>query len=147
MADLTFPRLGDVDPGSPPTRSANKTAVSITAGQVLRPTNTVTPNALVVAGAADVGPFFVAAFDAASGDITVAVAEPDSVVTVKANAAIQPYSKVVADASGTVKAATNETFDKVVGFYIGHPGENTGTVVPTAAAQNDLIRIQLGGGF
>lgn len=144
MADLTFGNLGDCEPGDFRKEPRAKAAVSITGGQVLVRDNTVTPNVLKVGSAADVGPFFVADFNgAASGDLTVSAYSTGKVL-VQASGAIQPYQNVVADNTGKVKAATNETADKMVGQYIGHMGEGTGTVVPTAAANTDKIWIQLG---
>lgn len=144
MTDTTSGNLGDVEPGDFRKEPRNKAAVQITAGQVLVRDNTVTPNVLKVATAADVGPFFVADFlGAASGDVTVG-AYDDGKVLVQAGGAIQPYQNVVADTSGKVKAATNETADKMIGVYVGHMGEGTGTQTSTAAANTDKIWVLLG---
>ncbi len=144
MTDTTFGNLGDVEPGDFRKEPRNKAAVTIAGGKVLVRDNTVTPNVLKIATAADVGPFFVADFNgAASGDVTVSAYDKGKVL-VEASGAIQPYQNVVADTSGKVKAATNETADKMVGAYVGHMGEGTGTQTPTAAANTDKIWVLLG---
>jgi hypothetical protein len=143
MVDTTFGNLGDVEPGDFRKEPRNKAAVAITAGQVLVPDRTVTPNTLIVATAGSVGPFYIADFNgAASGDLTVS-AYDDGKVLVQAGGAIQPYAYVVADTAGKVKQRAAETLDLVVGRYVGHMGEGTGTQVATAAALNDKIWVDL----
>lgn len=139
MADLTFGNLGDVEPGDFRKEPANKAATAITAGQVLVRDNTVTPNVLRVAGSGDTAPFFVADFNgAASGDVTVSAYFYGKVL-VQAGGAIQPYAKVIAGATGKVVTDAGGAENLIIGTYVGHMGEGTGTQTPTAAANNDKI--------
>jgi hypothetical protein len=141
MVDITFGNLGDVEPGDFRKEPINKSAVAIGPGLALRFDNTITPNTLRIAVAGDDGPFFVSDFIGAASTDVVVSAYAYGKIAMKANGAIQPFNDVVADAGGLVKAKVAEADSKVIGTYVGHFGEGTGTQTATAAAANDTVWI------
>jgi hypothetical protein len=144
LTDTTFGNLGDAEPGTFTDKEPrNKAAVAITGGQVLARDNTVTPNVLRVAVATDIAPFFVADFNGAlSTDLTVS-AYGNGKILVQAGGAIQPYQKVICAAAGKVVTDAGGAENLIVGTYVGHMGEGTGTQTATAAANNDKIWVIL----
>ena|SRR5215831_9149189 len=117
-----------------------KASGALTAGQVLSVDGT---GAVKAGAAADVGPFYVAAHDRASGDAMADAFGPGSFVWVKANGTIIPNTRVVADANGTIKAWTAETFDKVIGIYKHKPGEGDPNHLPSNCATGNTVLLQL----
>jgi hypothetical protein len=145
MTDLTFEKVYGTpyDTQDIEKYPVAKPAVDIPKGAVLARDNTVTPNGWRIATAGDVGPFMVADFNGAlAADLTVS-AYDDGEILLKPTGAIQPGSYVIADTNGTVKADAGGAVGLRVGKYKGHPGENTGTQVATAAAANDFIYVDI----
>ena len=139
--------LGNTEPFNLNVKTGNKrTNAQIALGKVAVKTDVVTPNAWIQCAAANAsGPFGVAVNSlAATTDAVFSIAYPPSEVIVKAGGAIQPNSLVKTDANGDVVVAdpASDGVFTIVGRYIAKEGENT----PTAAAQNDAIRVRLGVG-
>jgi hypothetical protein len=149
---------GDVDVNDLEMFYVNKETGSgkaINRGYVLALTNTVTPNAYVIATAGDKRPLVVsgpASFtwdwekptqSAGDDDPTIQVIKEGRVV-LKAGGAIQPGAKVQAAANGEV-VNWDGTAGKDCGVFIGKPGTFGGNVTKGAAAQNDLIWVDFEG--
>lgn len=137
--------LGNTEPFNLNVKTGNKkTDAQILLGKVAVKTDTVTPNAWIQCASAGArGPFGVAVNAlAATTDAVFSIAYAPSEVMVKAGGAIQPNSWVKTDANGDVVVAdpAADAENIIVGRYIGKEGEN----VPTAAAQNDVIRVRIG---
>ena len=118
------------------------TSAGITKGDVCN----LSSNKWVTAGTSGAGPFGVCIKTQATADPTVNLITK-GIVYVVADGTINPNASVVVSAStaGQVQASATPFASGVVGKYLGHENEPSGTTVPTAAADGDIIRIQLGG--
>ena len=159
--------LGSLQPGNQKVWSVGKAInAAISVGAVCVPDTGTNPDSYKIApaSAGNTGPFVVCVNKAAATtDPSFAAAFPGSVVTVKADGAIEPgmevqcssatAGEVVVFAASDVTSSPTETTietalkdrQRVVGRYLGHENELTGKVPATAAADGDLIVINLGG--
>lgn len=137
-------------------------------GKVVKITESTGVGAIAPASANVLGPFGVVPNLAplnVDADDTFQVVVAPAEVYVKADGAIKPNSRVqcASGTAGEVVAFTvaaagttpteaevelaGETFNKVVGIYLGHVDEGSGLVnEATDAADGDIIRIRLTGG-
>jgi len=160
--------LGSIQPGHQQVWTVGKDAVNaISVGAVCVPDTATTPDSYKIAPAAAPvpGPFVVCINRAAAAaDTAFAAAFPGSVVTVKAQGAIEVGKEVQCSATvaGSVAAFVATTLTgayvqadqiaaqtdrlRVVGRYLGHENELTGKVPATAAADGETnVVIRLGG--
>lgn len=140
--------LGNVEPFNLSIQKVNKsTSEQIALGKVCDINTALTPDGFKKAGAAAKGPFVVAVNKLyATTDTYFAGARAPSIVVCNAGGAIQPGWPVKTDTNGDVVAAdvTSTAPDSgfaIVGVYLTKDGE----INPAAAAQNDAVRIKLGG--
>jgi len=124
------------------TITAEKDNAAITKGNVCA----IESNKWSVANTSASGPFAVCIKSATASQTTVDLLVK-GIITVKADGVINPNSSVVVSAStaGEVQATATPFAAGVVGMYLGHENEPSGTTVPTAAADGDTIRVLIGG--
>jgi len=135
--------LGSFEPQGAIIVTAEKDANATTKGNVVA----VESNKWSVANTSATGFLGVAVSTETASSTTVDVLL-GGIVYVKADGAINPNSAVVVSAStaGEVQASATPFANGVLGIYLGHEDEPSGTTVPTAAADGDTIRVLIGGG-
>ena len=125
---------------------AKATAIAITAGDIVNIDTGTSPDSLQTAATTGTGPFFGCVETAAVGTTGVSVCY-DGEFTTTANGAIEPNQVVVSDTAiaGRVIGRAAEASNRVVGIYLRHRGEKSGSSnAPTAAAAGEKIVIRLG---
>lgn len=124
--------------------SEKDTSAAITKGDVVY----LSSNKWKTAATSSSGPFAVCIKTAATADTVVdLIIEGD--VYVVADGTINTNSSVVVSAStaGQVQATATVGATNVVGQYLGHENEPSGTVGATQAVDAEIIRIHLGGPY
>jgi hypothetical protein len=135
---------GTGTPGT--TNMAKATGVAIAAGDIVNINTATSPDSLQTAATTGVGPFFGCVETAPVGTTGVSVCY-DGEFTTTANGAIEPNQVVVSDTAiaGRVIGRAAEASNRVVGIYLRHRGEKSGSSnAPTAAAAGEKIVIRLG---
>lgn len=159
MADFT--KAGDYEPGALNVHQKKKSATAIARGDVCKldeGDNTFAPTA---AAADQYGPFGVAIKAALAADARVIIGISGT-FALTADGAIQPGRYVMASGTtvgqvvqyvpSTISATPTQAevqravaqFRMIVGRYLGKLDEGDGATTPTAAADNDVIRVRLG---
>src|SRR5688572_16690195 len=118
------------------------TSAGITKGDVC----SLSSNKWITASTSASGPFAVAIETTATATTTQDLIT-GGIVYVTADGTINPNASVVVSAStaGHVQASATPFAAGVIGRYLGHENEPSGTTVPTQAVDGDIIRILLGG--
>ena len=113
---------------------AKASGIAITAGDICNVDTGTTPDSLRTAATTGVGPFYGCVETAPVGSNGVSVCY-DGEFTTTANGAIEPNSVVISDTAiaGRVITRTAEASNRVVGVYLRHRGEKSGSAnAPTA---------------
>jgi hypothetical protein len=121
-------------------------AAGITKGDIVA----LTSNKWVTAAVSASAPFGLAVVRSRlTADVDVTVGRGNLIGYTVADGAINPNQplKISAATAGQVIAATigTDAYDKIVGIYLAKENEGDGFTMPTAAADADTIRFQLGG--
>jgi hypothetical protein len=135
---------GTGTPGT--TNMAKASAIAITAGDICNVDTGTSPDSLRTAATTGTGPFYGCVETAGVGTTGVSVCY-DGEFTTTAGGAIEPNSVVVSDTAtaGRVIGRAAEASNRVVGVYLRHRGEKSGSSnAPTAAAAGEKIVIRLG---
>ena len=135
---------GTGTPGT--TNMAKASGVAITAGDIVNVNTATSPDSLQTAATTGTGPFYGCVETAAIGTTGVSVCY-DGEFTTTASAAIEPNQVVVSDTAvaGRVIGRAAEASNRVVGVYLRHRGEKSGSSnAPTATAAGEKIVIRLG---
>lgn len=141
--------LGSVQPGAEVWTVGKDGTNAIPIGALCVPDTATTPDSykLAPASAGVLGPFGVCVNKAAAAaDTAFAMAFPNSIVTVKAQGAIEPGALVYPSSTVAGSVSATAGTQGVAGRYIGHESEITGKVPGTAAADGETnVVIRLGG--
>lgn len=133
--------------GTPGTTNLSKASgITITAGDIMNIDTGTTPDSWRTAPTAGTGPFWGCTETAATGTTGVSACYDGEFMTT-AEGTGEPGVVVVSAAStaGRVKARAAEASNTVVGIYLRHAGEKSGTAnPPTAFAAGEKIIIKLG---
>ena len=135
---------GTGTPGT--TNMAKASGIAITAGDICNVDTGTSPDSLRTAATTGTSPFYGCVETAGVGTTGVSVCY-DGEFTTTAGGAIEPNSVVVSDTAtaGRVIVRTAEASNRVVGVYLRHRGEKSGSSnAPTAAAAGEKIVIRLG---
>ena len=135
---------GTGTPGT--TNYAKASAIVINAGDICNKDPGTTPDSMRTAPTTGTGPFWGCVETAGVGTTGVSLCY-DGEFTTTAGGAIEPNSVIISDTAtaGRVIARTAEASDRVVGIYLRHRGEKSGSSnAPTAAAAGEKIVIKLG---
>lgn len=142
MADGTV--AGDYEPGAYIIMMRNNGAAKVK-GDVQVIDTATAPDSLKVAPSTGVRPFYICTKPASAtqGWVVVCIF---GTVYLTAGAGIEVGAYVMPDASvpGRVKAWDGVAENTKIGRYIGKLDEGDGKTQPTAAANNDIIRVRLG---
>ena len=125
---------------------AKASAIAITAGDICNSDAGTSPDSIRTAPTTGTGPFFGCVETAAVGTTGVSTCY-DGEFTCTANGVIEPNQVVVSDTAiaGRVIGRAAEASNRVVGVYLRHRGEKSGSSnAPTASAAGEKIVIRLG---
>jgi hypothetical protein len=122
-------------------------AVAVTAGDIVNIDTGTSPDSYRTAPISGVAPFWGCSEGKAAGEVKGISGCYDGEFTTTADGAIEVGAIVVTSAAtaGRVTARAAEAVNRVVGRYLFHHGEQSGTSnSPTAAAAGEKIIIKLG---
>ena len=141
--------LGSVQPGAEVWTVGKDGTNAIPIGALCVPDTATTPDSykLAPASAGVLGPFGVCVNKpAAAADTAFAMAFPNSIVTVKAQGAIEPGALVYPSSTVAGSVSATAGTQGIAGRYLGHENELTGKAPGTAAADGETnVVIRLGG--